>query len=87
MKTLTPSQEWTAFNRLHEKGASRKERLAFARGMRDAKNRKAALRHLRHLLPPTAKQRRESAERQRAINSVTEAEIRRHCQFAGLPRL
>jgi hypothetical protein len=85
MKTrLTPSQEWSAFNRLHEKGASHQERLAFARGMKDAKNRKAAL---RHLSPPTAKHRRESAERQRAINSVTATEIRIHCQFAGLPQL
>jgi hypothetical protein len=36
---------------------------------------------------PTAAQRRESAERQRAIANVTETEIRRHCQFGGLPGL
>lgn len=38
----------------------------------------------RWLYGPTAAQKRESAERQRAINATTEAEIRTHCQTEGL---
>lgn len=41
----------------------------------------------RWLYGPTAKQRQESRERQRAINATTQAEINRHCQFDGLPRM
>jgi uncharacterized lipoprotein YehR (DUF1307 family) len=33
---------------------------------------------------PTAKQRQESIVRQQAINTTTQEEINRHCQFDGL---
>lgn len=81
MKVITTAaKEWAQFCALE----TSHEKLSFAKNMRDAVNRQAALRGLGH---GTAKDKRETSARQRAISEVTKAELRNHCQFEGLVKL
>ena len=81
-KNNTAATEWKAFLKLRDT-ASRAQLTTVARAMKDASNRRAAL----AFLSPTATQRKQGAERFRTIMATSADECRRHCQFAGLPKL
>ena len=81
-KTPAARKEWEAFCKLYEKGASDSQMMNFAKKMTDPKNRASALLSLGVKTPA---QRKEIADRRKAIDAVTQREINLHCQFSGLP--
>jgi len=77
------STEWAAFNALNNSGATREQLHRAAKKLRDPANRRAALRSLGFV---TAGDRKISAQRQRAIEEMPQAEMDRHFSFPGAPR-